>query len=208
VAAAGGAPSANAAALSTRDRIMHEAAALFQTQGFEPTTMRTIATAAGLTPGALYWHFPSKDAILFSILAAQSAAYDRTLEPVRGAATASEKLRLYVKAMIEWQVDRFDPEHYLATIPFGVNHLLQSLAPEQKDHVTNLVQEHHGLLIQIIIEGIADGSFAIVDTKVAAYGVLNMCEYVVTWWTLDDSRTPEDLVRVHQDLAMRMLALH
>jgi AcrR family transcriptional regulator len=186
---------------------MHEAAALFQTQGFEPTTMRTIATAAGLTPGALYWHFPSKEAILFSILAAQSAAYDRTLDSVRRAVTASEKLQVYVKAMIEWQVDRLDPEHYLATIPFGVNHLLQSLAPEQKNHVINLVQEHHELLMRIIAEGVADGSFAAVDAKVATYAVLNMCEYIVTWWTLDDSRTPEDLIRVHQDLAMRMLAM-
>lgn len=205
VAAVDGRLPPNGDAVPTRERIMHEAAGLFQTQGFAPTTMRTIATATGLTPGALYWHFPSKEAILYSILSAQSAAYDRTLEPVRAAGSPRQKLDLYVRAMIEWQVDRVDPEHYLATIPFGLNHLLQSLAPEQREHIVSLIKAHHELLVQIIEDGMTDGSFAQVDTRVAAHAILNMCEYVVTWWTPGDSRTPQNLIEVHQVLAARML---
>ena len=93
--------------------------------------------------------------------------------------------------MIEWQVDRVDPAHYLTTIPFGLNHLLQSLAPDQREHIVGLVKAHHDLLIQILEDGIAEGSFAPIDTKLTAYAILNMCEYVVTMADPRRSARPE-----------------
>jgi AcrR family transcriptional regulator len=39
---------------------------LFQKKGVEQTTMRDIAKAAGLSLGAAYYYFPSKDALVFA----------------------------------------------------------------------------------------------------------------------------------------------
>ena len=47
-----------------RDRIVAEALKLFRKNGFEPTTMESIAEAAELSPSTLYRTFPTKDAIL------------------------------------------------------------------------------------------------------------------------------------------------
>jgi AcrR family transcriptional regulator len=54
----------------TRDRIYNAALKLFRKRGFDATTMRDIATAAGMSLGAAYHYFPSKDAIVL-------AYYDR-----------------------------------------------------------------------------------------------------------------------------------
>lgn len=54
----------------TRDRIFAAALRLFREQGFENTTMRDVAAAAGQSLGAAYHYFPSKDAIVL-------AYYDR-----------------------------------------------------------------------------------------------------------------------------------
>ena len=47
-------------ALATRDRILDTAELVFQRQGVSQTSLNDIAQAAGLTRGAIYWHFRDK----------------------------------------------------------------------------------------------------------------------------------------------------
>ena len=47
-------------AQDTRDRILNAAATLFYEKGVSRTTLEDIAEAAGLTRGAIYWHFKNK----------------------------------------------------------------------------------------------------------------------------------------------------
>lgn len=48
----------------TRRRLLEIALASFRKRGFEATTMREVAAAAGLSLGAAYYHFESKEAIV------------------------------------------------------------------------------------------------------------------------------------------------
>lgn len=50
--------------LSTSERILRAARALFERGGAEAVSMRRVAEAVGLTPMAIYRHFPSRDALL------------------------------------------------------------------------------------------------------------------------------------------------
>ena len=67
------------------DRILREAMRLFAERGYERTSIADIQAAAGLTPGsgALYKHFPSKEAVL-------AAGMERFME---GAERARELIR-------------------------------------------------------------------------------------------------------------------
>jgi TetR/AcrR family acrAB operon transcriptional repressor len=47
-------------ALATRDSILDAAERLFEEQGVSRTSLQHIATAAGVTRGAVYWHFRDK----------------------------------------------------------------------------------------------------------------------------------------------------
>ncbi len=49
----------------TRKKLVDVSMKLFLNQGFEKTTMREIARAAGLAPGAAYYHFDSKEHLIF-----------------------------------------------------------------------------------------------------------------------------------------------
>ncbi len=53
---------------NVRTRIEAAALGLFVDRGFNATTTRDIATAAGLTPGALYIHYPSKEALFAAVV--------------------------------------------------------------------------------------------------------------------------------------------
>jgi AcrR family transcriptional regulator len=68
----------------TRQRILEVAAHLFSERGFAGTSIRDIADALGVTKAALYYHFPSKDAILGELVAQPLAAVRAVLaEPHR-----------------------------------------------------------------------------------------------------------------------------
>jgi AcrR family transcriptional regulator len=51
---------------ATRSRILESALATFRERGFEKSTMREIAAAAGVAVGATYYYFDSKDAIVMA----------------------------------------------------------------------------------------------------------------------------------------------
>ncbi|MGW1216641.1 ScbR family autoregulator-binding transcription factor [Streptomyces sp. NPDC002499] len=58
-------------AVRTRDAILAAAARVFEEHGYQAATVNEILTSAGLTKGALYFHFPSKEHLAEGVLHAQ-----------------------------------------------------------------------------------------------------------------------------------------
>lgn len=50
--------------LTTAEKILRAAHRLFDSEGAEAVTMRRVAEAVGITPMAIYRHFPNRDALL------------------------------------------------------------------------------------------------------------------------------------------------
>ena len=77
---------------ATRRRLLERALVLFQKRGVEATTMRDIAKAAGLSLGAAYYYFPSKEALVF----AYYEDNQREMEELAARATGTVRERLGV----------------------------------------------------------------------------------------------------------------
>jgi AcrR family transcriptional regulator len=58
-------------AIRTRQAILEAAASVFDECGYEAATIGEILTKAGVTKGALYFHFPSKQALAEGVIAEQ-----------------------------------------------------------------------------------------------------------------------------------------
>ena len=54
-------------AQTTRNNLLDAAEQLFQSRGVSHTSLNDIATAAGTTRGAIYWHFKDKAALFFAM---------------------------------------------------------------------------------------------------------------------------------------------
>ena len=59
---------AGVTAAETRERLLQAAADVFAERGYDGTRVADIATAAGVSNGALYAHFPSKADLLVDAL--------------------------------------------------------------------------------------------------------------------------------------------
>lgn len=78
--------------VGTKQRILEIAAALFARQGYTGTTTADIARELGTTTAALYYHFPSKAAILGGLLAGPLVAYTRLLDSLDAGEATPEEL--------------------------------------------------------------------------------------------------------------------
>lgn len=99
----------------TRERILVAARALFAEQGYRGTSVGDIEKAAGLAPrrGALYKHFPSKEALLRAVMAKDSeavAAIDADLDTA--ALAPAEQL----ETLARLGLDELRREHELTRI--------------------------------------------------------------------------------------------
>jgi AcrR family transcriptional regulator len=89
----------------TRERLYLISMDLFLNKGFDETTMRDLAEAAGLTPGAFYYHFPNKEAVVQEF-------YQRSFEVFESASRAAfastEKFEERFIAVIEARLATFE----------------------------------------------------------------------------------------------------
>ncbi|WP_213875687.1 TetR family transcriptional regulator [Pseudomonas sp. dw_358] len=107
-------------ALETRSQILEAAENAFHERGVARTTLADIATLAGVTRGAIYWHFSNK-ADLFQ------AMLDRLNEPLDALARASES------------EDELDP---LGCLRILLVHLFQQIATDPKIRRINEILFH------------------------------------------------------------------
>ncbi len=63
----------------TRARILASALSLFVKRGYERTTFNDVAARLKLTKGAVYWHFPSKEALLVALVAEMMEKFARQI---------------------------------------------------------------------------------------------------------------------------------
>jgi AcrR family transcriptional regulator len=110
----------------TRRQILETALTLFRERGFEPTTMRDIAARAGLSLGAAYYYFKSKEAIVAAYYAyVQQEHQTRARAAFARGGDLRDRLRVAIHTKIDiMQQDRRllralfryggDPDHALS----------------------------------------------------------------------------------------------
>jgi TetR/AcrR family acrAB operon transcriptional repressor len=97
-------------AAATRDSILDAAEKLFVEQGVSRTTLQHIASAAGVTRGAIYWHFDDKGALFNAMMERVTLPLEAEMQTLDNAGSADplDDLRNYVLAVLRRTVD--DPQ--------------------------------------------------------------------------------------------------
>ena len=89
-----------------RSLIMDAARQVFESEGLDGASLRAIATAAGYTPAALYFHFESKEAIYAEVLCESLVDLSKTIaRAVARARTPADRLRAAALAFFRYYAD-------------------------------------------------------------------------------------------------------
>ncbi len=101
---------------ATRRRVLDTALALFRRKGFDRTTMRDIARASGMSLGAAYHYFPTKDALVEAYGEWMQAEHERRF---RETIAPGSDLKTRLTALFEEKLDLLQGDRKLLAALYG-----------------------------------------------------------------------------------------
>jgi AcrR family transcriptional regulator len=137
---------------ATRAYLLQAAAEVFAERGYAETTISELIGRSGLTKGAFYFHFPSKEHLALAVI---DEKQHQTIESVRAAINeedrAIDQLRQAAFGLV--RLHRDDPS------AFSVARLTRDLArvPEVRDRIRDHMRAWVGMLAGLITRAQADG---------------------------------------------------
>jgi AcrR family transcriptional regulator len=134
-------------------RLLQHATKLFAKKGFDRTSVQEIVEAAGVTKGAMYHYFGSKDDLLYEIYARVLREQTRQLESVASSdAPLRERLGAAASDVVVSSIDNLDDN----TIFLQSMH---QLSPEKQKAVRAERRKYHERFRTLVEEGQASGEF-------------------------------------------------
>ncbi|UQE77046.1 TetR/AcrR family transcriptional regulator [Gordonia sp. PP30] len=183
----------------TRQRLLRAAVEAFAERGFHGTTTRDLAAAAGMSPAAVYVHYPSKEDLLFQL---SLTGHERTLAVLDAAdapgAAPGVRLAALIRAFVRYHAE----DHTWARI---VNYELGALTPEHLARITTLRRAIARRLRAAVDAGVASGDFATDDPATVTLALESMGIDIGRWYSDDRGPTPEALAESYSALALRMV---
>jgi len=170
----------------------------FASSGYHATTTRDITAAVGLSPGALYVHFPSKEHLLFEIIRTGHEKSLADLAEAESGGTAPGHLRSLVARSAGWHA-----RHHVAARV--CQYELAALAPDHHAEVLELRRQYTLVFRQAVIRGIDEGAFPPVDVHRVVRAILSLGIDLVRWYRSDGPDSPEQLGEFYADLALGMV---
>lgn len=171
----------------TPELIVRKSAALFRAKSYHGTTMRDIGDAVGLDKSSLYYHFPSKQAILELILRDVATAFmPEILRIVDSHASPEEKLRELILNHTKILSEHQDELLVALTGTHG-------LPTEQVESFNSNHQRYLSLMIRIVKEGVESGVWKSDNPVVTALFVLGALNWMPYWYNTKGKLSPEEM---------------
>jgi AcrR family transcriptional regulator len=175
--------------------ILDVARVQFAQRGFEATTMRDIADAAGIPAGNLYRYFDSKDAMVTAILSEFS---DRLLDAYREVLAASASAVESLEAIC-WLLDQAGRQFSREIDMLKGNGKVLSL--DVASHYRDGARARYAMLVGLVENGVATGEFS----DVAEPALVASCVREIMWAPMR-SLAPIPPARVREFIRRAILA--
>jgi AcrR family transcriptional regulator len=189
----------------TSERIHDAGLTLFNERGYTGTTVRELADACGLTPGAIYNHYASKEALLFAIVDRVHDEADAVLSATLRAGGDDPVVQLEALA------SAFTAFHIARPRETRVaNRDYIYLPTGERDSVVRRRRRVRALFADVLREGERRGSFSFGElgspdaVQAASMAILNMVVFVAEWFDPGGPRSAGDTAALHGRLALRI----
>jgi AcrR family transcriptional regulator len=184
-------------------RVLATSASLFYRRGAAATSVRDITSACGLTPGALYNHFASKDDVLYVLVEHGHTSLEQRIAAalVDVEDTPLVRTSAWVRAYVMGHL--VHPE--LAQV---VRREYLHLSPARYDRIVRRRRALRHQLSELLRAGAADRNFDLIGggngaIRVAVM-VLDMCSRTSEWYDPRRNDPPERLAGQYVAAALRL----
>ena len=186
-----------------RRQILDTAARVFAAQGYDATTVRKIADAAGMLAGSLYYHFDSKESMLDEILRAFLdelwARYDAVLAALLG---PRETLEALVTASFR-EIDR-----HRAAVAIYQKESRHLTDQPRFGYLADAQRRFERAWLRTLESGVASGDFRTdLDVRLTYRFVRDTVWVAASWYRPGGQHSPEEIARQYLSMVLDGIAV-
>jgi len=181
------------------EALVRAAVTLFAARGFHAVTTRDIASAAGLSPAALYVHYPSKAELLYEIVIRAHVAGFRVMQEAWTTASRrgpAQRLRSVVAAQVRFNAEWREHAHV-------GNFEFMNLDEDPRKEVLALRRRTEQLVRGTLEEGVESGVFKPGHIELATTAILSLAVDVSRWYS-PRKWSAAALADAYADIALRI----
>ncbi|MBM9506122.1 TetR/AcrR family transcriptional regulator [Actinacidiphila acididurans] len=195
-AAAGGSRTSGAAT-GVPERLLAEATRLFAERGYDRTSVQEIVAAAGVTKGALYHYFGSKDDLLHEIYGRVLRLQMERLDAIAaGPGDVSERLAEAAADVVVTSIENLDD----TKIFFRSMH---QLGPDKQKAVRAERRRYHERFRSLVEEGRRDGHFrADLNPDLVVDFFFGSVHHLGIWYRADGPLSAQQVAAEFSDLLL------
>ncbi len=163
-----------------KNQILQAAIKAFARSGLKETSMDDIVRESGMSKGAIYWYFKSKDELIKELLNVFFyTEMPETLRLLTATGTASSRINNLLEFSIEEveRMMRFRPFMHELYVLASRNKTIRKLAKRDLDTYCSVLET-------IIRQGIEQGEFHRVDPHKVAVAIVGLIEGSILLWSL------------------------
>src|SRR5579883_3583351 len=179
---------------SVREKIRAAAVQLFAEMGYHAAPLRDIASLAGIQAASIYYHYPSKQAILVEIMDTHMRDLNAHLEeivarPLSVAERLHEAIANHIRLHTTYKYEFFiiDTE-------------IRALEGENRSYILSLRDQYEALLQALLREGMEQGVFRESDVKICSYAIIAMCTEVAAWFRPGGRLTVQQVIDIYSEM--------
>ncbi len=156
---------------------------------------------AGIQAASIYYHYPSKQALLVEIMETHMRQLNANLEQIlhepgetleKLAAAIANHIRLHTTFKAEF---------------FIIDTEIRSLEGENRERILALRDQYERLLQHLLKAGMEEGVLRIADVKVTSYALIAMCTEVASWFREKGRMTVQQVIDLYCDFISEGLVL-
>lgn len=176
------------------DTCCNAALTCFAKNGFHGTSIREIASEAGLSVAGLYHHYPSKAALLEKLCEISMIELHAALVKARDAATTTlERFDNLVVCLLEFHAE-------FGAVAFVTYSEIRSLRPEPREAHIEARRSVQQLITDAVVEGVAEGIFTTDEPRHVARAITHICLGVAQWFRPTGELSVDELVAVYTEI--------
>ncbi|MCT2545324.1 MULTISPECIES: TetR/AcrR family transcriptional regulator [Streptomyces] len=186
-----------------RRELLATAAEVFAAQGYNATTVRKIADAAGMLAGSLYYHFDSKESMLDEILSTFLTELWEGYDTVLAAGLAPRRT---IEALVTESFREID-RHRAAVAIYQKE--ARHLADQPRfQYLADSQQKFEKAWLGTLERGVADHSFrADLDIRLTYRFVRDTVWVAASWYRPGGLHSPEEIARQYLSMVLDGIAL-
>ncbi|MCX5407936.1 TetR/AcrR family transcriptional regulator [Streptomyces sp. NBC_00335] len=185
-----------------RRELLDTAAEVFAAQGYNATTVRKIADAAGMLAGSLYYHFDSKESMLDEILSAFLTELWEGYDTVLAAGLGP---RQTIEALVTESFREID-RHRAAVAIYQKESRTLSVQP-RFHYLSDSQVKFEKAWLGTLERGVADGVFrADLDIRLTYRFVRDTVWVAASWYRPGGQHSPEEIARQYLSMVLDGIA--